>query len=87
LPARRPRYDLPSQPAERPRALSADFTYRPPGDIITGTGYHRQGGRVDYNTYSQIRFPLEAPAYIHSQKRRSGDKSDKPNSSYPWRDN
>ncbi len=21
---------------------SADFTYRPPGDIITGTGYHRQ---------------------------------------------
>jgi murein DD-endopeptidase MepM/ murein hydrolase activator NlpD len=87
LPVRRPRYDLPSQPIERLAALSADFTYRPPGDIIAGTGYHRQGGRADYNAYSQIRFPLEAPAYIHSQKRRSGDKSDKPSAGYPWRDN
>jgi murein DD-endopeptidase MepM/ murein hydrolase activator NlpD len=87
LPPRRPRYDLPSQPVERLAERSADFTYRPPGDIITGTGYHRQSGRADYNAYSQIRFPLESPAYIHSQKRRSGDKSDKPNSSYPWRDN
>jgi murein DD-endopeptidase MepM/ murein hydrolase activator NlpD len=87
LPVRRPRYDLPSQPAERPGALSVDFTYRPPGDIIAGTGYHRQGGRADYNAYSQIRFPLEAPAYVHSQKRHSGDKSDKPNAFYPWRDN
>jgi hypothetical protein len=87
LPARRARYDLPSQPVERPAERSADFTYRPPGDIIAGTGYHRQGGRADFNAYSQIRFPLEAPAYIHSQKRRSGDKSDKPNAFYPWRDN
>src|SRR6516165_3532112 len=87
LPARRPRYDLPSQQVERPAERSADFTYRPPGDIISGTGYHRQGGRADFNAYSQIRFPLEAPAYIHSQKRRSGDKSDTPRSFYPWRDN
>jgi murein DD-endopeptidase MepM/ murein hydrolase activator NlpD len=87
LPARRPRFDIPSQPSERPAERSADFTYRPPGDIIAGTGYHRQSGRADFNAYSQIRFPLEAPAYIHSQKRRSGDKSDSPSAGYPWRDN
>jgi murein DD-endopeptidase MepM/ murein hydrolase activator NlpD len=83
----RPRFDIPSQSAERPVARAADFTYRPPGDIIAGTGYRNQSGRADFNAYSQIRFPLEAPAYIHSQKRRSGDKSDAPNSFYPWRDN
>ena len=84
----RPRLDIPSQPVERPVSASADFTYRPPGDIISGTGYHHQSGRADFNAYSQIRFPLEAPAYIHSQKRHSGaDKSDAPNSGYPWRDN
>ena len=86
LPAR-PRSDIPSQTAERPAERSADFTYRPPGDIITGTGYHRQSGRADFSAYSQIRFPLEAPAFIHSQKRRSGDKTDAPNAGYPWRDN
>ena len=86
LPAR-PRSDIPSQTAERPAGRSADFTYRPPGDIIAGTGYHRQSGRADFSAYSQIRFPLEAPAFIHSQKRRSGDKMDAPNAGYPWRDN
>jgi murein DD-endopeptidase MepM/ murein hydrolase activator NlpD len=86
LPAR-PRPDIPSQTAERPAERSTDFTYRPPGDIIAGTGYHRQTGRADFNAYSQIRFPLEAPAFIHSQKRRSGDKTDAPNAGYPWRDN
>ena len=83
----RPRFDIPATVADRPGERSADFTYRPPGDIITRTGYHRQSGRADFNAYSQIRFPLEAPAFIHSQKRRSGDKSDAPNSHYPWRDN
>jgi murein DD-endopeptidase MepM/ murein hydrolase activator NlpD len=83
----RPRLDIPATVADRPGERSADFTYRPPGDIITRTGYHRQSGRADFNAYSQIRFPLEAPAFIHSQKRRSGDKSDAPNSHYPWRDN
>src|SRR5262249_10561950 len=33
LPAR-PRFDIPSQPVERPLARSAEFTYRPPGEII-----------------------------------------------------
>jgi hypothetical protein len=83
----RPRLDIPSQTAERPDARNADFTYRPPGDIIAGTGYHRQSGRADFSAYSQIRFPLEAPAFVHSQKRRSGDKADAPNAAYPWRDN
>src|SRR5262245_17343956 len=87
LPARRPRFDLPAQVVDRPAERSGDFTYRPPADIIAGTGYHRQSGRADFNAYSQIRFPLEAPAYIHSQKRRSGDKSDAPSAGYPWRDN
>lgn len=87
LPAR-PRVDIPSQAAERPAERSADFTYRPPGDIITGTGYHRQSGRADFNAYSQIRFPLDAPAFVHSQKRRSGgDKADAPDAGFPWRDN
>src|SRR5262249_39048740 len=86
LPAR-PRFDIPPQLVERPLAGSAEFTYRPPGEIITRTGSHSQGGRADFNAYSQIRFPLQAPAYIHSQRRRSGDKSDTPRSGYPWRDN
>jgi murein DD-endopeptidase MepM/ murein hydrolase activator NlpD len=83
----RPRFDIASETVERPAERSADFTYRPPGDIIVGTGYHHQGGRADFNAYSQIRFPLQAPAFIHSQKRRSGDKSDAPSAGYPWRDN
>jgi murein DD-endopeptidase MepM/ murein hydrolase activator NlpD len=86
LPAR-PRLDIPAEAAVRPIERSADFTYRPPGDIILGSGSRREGGRTDYNAYSQIRFPLEAPAFIHSQKRRSSDKVDAPNSFYPWRDN
>jgi len=83
----RPRFDIASDAIERPAERSPDFTYRPPGDIITGTGYHHQTGRADFNAYSQIRFPMEAPAYIHSQRRRSGDKVDAPNAAYPWRDN
>src|SRR6201996_4831717 len=84
----RPRVDLPSEAAERPVERSLDFTYRPPGSLIAGSGYHKQSGRADSTAYSQIRFPLEAPAYVHSQRRRtSSDKSDLPSSEYPWRDN
>lgn len=86
LPAR-PRGDIAAEAANRPAERSADFSYRPPGDIIAGTGYHHQSGRADFNAYAQIRFPLEAPAYIHSQKRRSSDKMDAPDATYPWRDN
>lgn len=80
----RPRMDIPAETAERPAALSADFTYRPAGDIIANTGYHKQTGRVDFTAYSQIRFPLEKPpAFARSQSFARRDKSD----GYPWRDN
>ncbi len=88
LPAR-PRKDVASAIVERPNERAADFTYRPVGDILEGSGFHRQSGRVDFNVYSQIRFPLEAPSYLHSQsfgKRPTGDKSDSPRAAYPWRD-
>ena len=86
----RPRMDIPAGSAERPTEPSADFTYRAPGNIIMGSGYHKQTGRPDFNAYSQIRFPLEAEAFVHSQsfgRRGSSDRSDKPNATYPWRDN
>jgi hypothetical protein len=90
----RPRMDIDSEIVERPLAASADFTYRPPGDIIANSGSRKQGGRADFTAYSQIRFPLEkAPAFAHSQSfglRRSSDKLDEqaggPNN-YPWQDN
>jgi hypothetical protein len=90
----RPRTDIASEIAERPVERSADFTYRPTGDIIANTGYHKQNGRADFNAYSQVRFPLEkTPAFVHSQSFGRRDKSDQPTSgspaylAYPWRDN
>ncbi|QOZ26197.1 M23 family peptidase [Bradyrhizobium sp. CCBAU 51753] len=83
----RPRNDITSDVAERPAAASSDFTYRPSGDIIAGSGARKQGGHVDVTVYSQIRFPLEqAPAFAHSQsfaKRKAGAPVDE----YPWQDN
>jgi murein DD-endopeptidase MepM/ murein hydrolase activator NlpD len=85
----RARSDIAPMIAERPLARSPDFSYRSTGNIIAHSGARRQGGRTDLTAYSQIRFPLEAPAFIHSQsfKRRLSDKSDQPSSLYPWRDN
>jgi hypothetical protein len=86
----RPRMDIAPVVTERPLPLSSDFSYRPTGGIIANSGARRQGGRVDLTAYSQIRFPLSAPAFIHSQsfgKRRSTDPSDSPRGTYPWRDN
>ena len=85
----RQRQDVESVLSERPTERSADFTYRAVGDLIQGSGFHHQSGRADLNVYSQIRFPLNAPAFLHSQsfgKRRSTDKSDSPSGAYPWRD-
>lgn len=75
---------------ERPATFDPDFTYRPVGDIVMNSGARGQGGRADPTAYSQIRFPLDAPAYVHSQsfgRRRASDKLDQPWSQYPWRDN
>ena len=86
----RPRRDISSDLAERPVALSPDFTYRPSGDIIN-RGSRKQSGHADFNAYSQIRFPLEkAPAFAHSQsfgRRKSNDETAGSNTGYPWQDN
>jgi hypothetical protein len=90
----RARMDLAPEIAERPAERSADFSYRPTGDIITNSGSRKLGGHIDFNAYSQIRFPLEqAPAFAHSQsfgKRKSSDKPDElagGPTNYPWQDN
>jgi murein DD-endopeptidase MepM/ murein hydrolase activator NlpD len=67
MPQPRPTPKVP-QTVDRPAAISPDFTYYPPGQILPGTGFHGYGGRVDYTVYARIRFPLaEAPAYANSQ--------------------
>ena len=59
---------LEQQPIERPEAVSPDFTYYAPGDILPGTGSRGHGGRADLTVYAKIRFPMaQAPAYANSQ--------------------
>lgn len=83
----RPLMDVASELIDRPAARSADFSYRPSGDIIPNTGYRKQSGHPDMMAYAQIRFPLEkAPAFVHSQSYAKRDKADGP-TAYPWRDN
>jgi hypothetical protein len=84
----RPRSDIASAVAPRPLERSPDFVYRPAGDIING-GARKQSGYADPSTYSQIRFPLEAPALVHSQwygRYRGGGRSDPYSALRPWRD-
>jgi murein DD-endopeptidase MepM/ murein hydrolase activator NlpD len=84
----RVRTDIPPELAERPAEWSAEFSYRPVGDLIANSGYHKQGGRTDLTAYSQIRFPLQhAPAFVRSQSFAKRDKIDQPGGGYPWRDN
>lgn len=83
----RPLTDIGSNVIDRPSARSADFIYRPSGDIIPNTGYRNKSGHPDVMAYAQIRFPLEkAPAFVRSQSYSKRDKSDAP-TAYPWRDN
>ena len=82
----RPRFDIPSEIAERPTTVSPDFTYRPSGDIIVRSGARKRGGHADLAAYSQIRFPLEkAPAMVSSQS--FGKRKSERSGPYPWRDN
>jgi hypothetical protein len=82
----RPRSDIASVIADRPSAISPDFTYRPSGDIISNSGGRKQGGHADFTAYSQIRFPIEKPpAFAHSQSFAKG-KDGRANE-YPWQDN
>lgn len=73
-------------------ALGADFSYNPPGKLVSGSGT----GRVDTKVYAPgMRFPIEkAPAYANSQVWGHGGSSgpgggqcDVENFSYPWWDN
>jgi len=87
LPAQ-PRADLASGALPRPFERSPDFVYRPVGDIISG-GARKQRGYADSIAYSQIRFPLEAPASVHSQwygRYRGGGGADPYSALHPWRD-
>jgi murein DD-endopeptidase MepM/ murein hydrolase activator NlpD len=81
-------------PIERPAQLSPSFSYFGPGQLLSGTGFDGQTGRIDYTVYSQIRFPLaDAPAYVNTQRFQSrnrmatSDPAVSPNYAYPWRDN
>jgi hypothetical protein len=83
----RPLTDTASSIIDRPAARSADFSYRPSGDIIPNTGHRNKAGHPDVMAYAQIRFPLEkAPAFVRSQSYGKRDKSDGP-TAYAWRDN
>lgn len=70
----------------------AQFTFRPAGELVAGSGR----GRPDMTSYAPgMRFPTEsAPAYANSQVwgvggnyGPSGSQCDARNRSYPWRDN
>ncbi|WP_027553580.1 peptidase M23 [Bradyrhizobium sp. Cp5.3] len=83
----RPLMDVTSDVIDRPAEHSADFSYRPSGDIIPNTGFRKQGGHPDVMAYAQIRFPLEkAPAVVRSQSYGRRDKLEGL-TAYPWRDN
>jgi len=89
LPSRPPR-DIAAADADRPDTESPDFAYLPSGDIVPGSGFHKQSGRPDPTVYSQIRFPLEkAPGFARSQSDRAHRTAigDDGPFSYPWRDN
>ena len=73
-------------------ASAQEFTYEPPGVLVSGSGM----GRVDDTVYvPDMRFPVEeAPAYPNSQvwgvggsQGPSGSQCDERNYSYPWWDN
>jgi hypothetical protein len=58
-----PKVDL-----SRPEKQSDDFTYYAPGNLIENSGWKKMPGRIDYNVYAHIRFPIaNPPAYIKSQ--------------------
>ena len=79
---------------ERPTAVSHSFGYYGPGQILSGSGFRGQAGRVDYTVYSQIRFPLaDAPAFatseVYQRRNRSQatEADDALGPALPWRDN
>jgi murein DD-endopeptidase MepM/ murein hydrolase activator NlpD len=86
----------PPLPIERPTKVSHQFGYYGPGQLVSGSGFRDEGGRIDYTVYSQIRFPLaEAPASAGSevyQRRTSAFEAEEQANpalvaEVPWRDN
>ncbi|NUP11174.1 MAG: M23 family metallopeptidase [Polyangiaceae bacterium] len=74
------------------QALADDFSYNPPGTLVSGSG----SGRFDETIYAPgMRFPIEeAPAFLNSQvwghgggSGPGGSQCDVENFSYPWWDN
>ncbi len=52
----------------RPKDASPDFTYRPAGRLLPGSGFQRNDGVPDQSVYANIRFPFDkAPAFANSQ--------------------
>src|SRR5258708_12401506 len=81
-------------PTERPTAVSHSFGYYGPGQLLSGTGFRGQPGRVDYTVYSQIRFPLaDAPAFATSElyqrrnRLQAAASDDTPGPALPCPDN
>lgn len=86
------RRSLPLLLALVPATAAAQWSYRPPGELVAGSG----DGREDDTVYAPgIRFPIEsAPAYANSQvwgrggsNGGGGSQCDAVNFSYPWHDN
>ncbi len=88
---------LPTRPRDEHRVRDSSAAFRtitrlhlrPAGDIIANSGARKHGGNADLTAYSQIRFPLEAPASVQSQwygRSRGGTKSDPHAAFNPWRD-
>jgi hypothetical protein len=73
--------------------VSHSFGYYGPGQLLSGTGFRGQPGRVDYTVYSQIRFPLaDTPAFATSElyrrrNRLQAESDDALGPALAWRDN
>lgn len=73
------------------KPFDPDFTYRPPGELVSGSG---KGVASTVNHAPGMRFPLESPpAYLNSQvwgiggsHGAKGAWDDPANYKYPWRD-
>ena len=72
--------------------FAQEFTYNPPGQLVSGSGT----GREDYTVYvPDMRYPMEAaPSFPNSQvwgrggsQGPGGGQCDSQNYSYPWWDN
>jgi hypothetical protein len=58
---------------DRPKCADPKFTYHAPGNLIPGSGYQGNGGKVDYTVYARVSFPIAADhSYANSQTMMSG---------------